>query len=400
MKITVVSTAFPLPARDGLQVQLAGLLRELRARHEITLVSTVRDGDAIEQADEVCSRLVGVPEVTGLPARIGVELRTLRSRRPVLAEQVTSSPLAASAIATVRAERPDVVHLTPGWTAELATALAPTPCVLAALDATAPNLAARLAQRGNALGRFLTRREGGRMERFEAGAYADCAAIVVVTEADAEILRAVRADLPVQVVTNGVDAQHWARPVDREHVDALVVLSGAMSYPPNVQAAVHAATKVMPLVRREVPQARLRLVGRDPVPQVHELAGEHVEVTGTVDDVRPHLWDAAAYLCPMLGGTGVKNKLLEALAAGCPSVVSPLATAGLGLVDGQDVLIGEDPATLAAHLVRLLREPAERARFAAAAAEKARELSWGATAAGFERVYADARDGAAATGDR
>lgn len=390
MRLLVVSTCYPLPARNGLQVQLAGLLRELRTRHEVVLVCPVSHGDDLEAAPEVCARLVPVTPEQGRAHRVRVELATLLSRRPVLAAQVTGSALARAAARTAAEGGFDVVHLTPGWTAELAGALAPVPVVLAALDATAPNLQAQLATRTSALGRHLTRREGRRMQRFEATAYTACDAVVLVTEADAALLREAAPGLALHVVTNGVDADAWARPPGSVRDPGLVVLSGAMDYPPNVAAAVHAAHEVLPLLRQAVPTARLRLVGRDPSPEVLALAGEHVEVTGTVEQVRTHLWEAGAYLCPMTSGTGVKNKLLEALAAGCPSVVTPLATAGLGLVDGRDALVATSPHDLAGALARVLTDPALAARLSGAAVARASELSWGQTAAGFERVYAEA----------
>lgn len=189
MRILVGSTSFPLPVTDGLRLQLAGLLRELRREHEVVLVAQVRDGDALAAAAEVCTRLVAVPQRTSRAPRLRHELATSLSRRPVLAQQVTASPFAAAVVEAVRLERPDVVHLTPGWTAELAGRLGGTPVVLAPLDASGPNWDAEIAARTSPVGRYLSRRERTRLQRFEATRYADCAEIVVVTDRDAELLR-------------------------------------------------------------------------------------------------------------------------------------------------------------------------------------------------------------------
>ncbi len=148
--------------------------------------------------------------------------------------------------------------------------------------------------------------------------------------------------------------------------------------------------EVLPLLLRERPDVRLRIVGRDPAPEVLALAGPSVEVTGTVEDVRPHLWEAGAYLCPMRSGSGVKNKLLEALAAGAPCVVTPLATAGLELVDGAHALVREHASELAEALLGVLSDPPRADGLAAAGAARAQELSWARTAEGFQAVYRDA----------
>ena len=117
------------------------------------------------------------------------------------------------------------------------------------------------------------------------------------------------------------------------------------------------------------------------------LAGPHVEVTGTVPDLRPYLWAADAYVCPMRTGTGVKNKLLEALAAGCPSVVTTRAAAGLSLRDGKHVFIRDDAAAIASSLAIVLTDPAVADALATGGAARAASLSWEATADGFEAVY-------------
>ena len=81
------------------------------------------------------------------------------------------------------------------------------------------------------------------------------------------------------------------------------------------------AERIMPLVRLEIPDAELRIVGRNPGPRIRGAIAN-------VPDLRPYLWSAAAYACPMDSGTGIKNKLLEAMAAGAPAVATPLATQG------------------------------------------------------------------------
>ncbi|MCW2779154.1 MAG: glycosyl transferase, group 1 [Frankiales bacterium] len=393
----MATTAYPLPARDGLRLQLAGLLRELSQRVEVVLVAVVREGDDLAAAPTVCSTLVTVPAAGGRRRRLRQELATVVSRRPVLAEQVTSSGLPEAVREAVARYRPDVVHLTPGWLAELADVTS-CPSVIVPLDASGPNWQADLAVAANPVRRYLSRRELSRMLRFEREAYSRNDAVVVVTERDADLLRASGTTVEPSVVTNGVDADRWGRPADAGPRDPdLVVFSGAMSYPPNVTAAVFAAREVLPALRERRPGVRLRVVGRDPAPEVRALAGPHVEVTGTVDDVRPHLWEAGAYLCPMRGGSGVKNKLLEALAAGAPSVVTRVATDGLDLVSGRDVLVADDPGELAAAVAGLLADPEAAARLGDAGAERARDLSWSRTADGFEAVYrlAIARHGGA-----
>lgn len=387
MHIVVASTVCPTTAGNGLQLQLAGLLGQLVRRHEVVLVTEAGPADDLVTAQGLCGELVVVPPASGRLTRLRQEVSTALSQRPVLAEQVTSSPIADALAAQVRRRRPDVVHLTPGWTAELVERVDGVPVVLAPLDATGPNQRADVDARTSVVGRYLARRELDRLLRFEARTFPRCEEVVVVTERDAGLLRANVPGLRPRVVPNGVDVERWRRPSGVERKPGLIVFSGAMNYAPNVSAAVLAANLVLPEIRRQVPGAHLRLVGRDPAPQVRGLAGQHVEVTGTVDDVRAHLWQAAVYLCPMGSGSGIKNKLLEALAAGCPSVVTPTAAEGTGVVDGMHAVVALEAPALAEGVTALLRDPGTSERLAVEAALLAGTLSWARTAEGFEAAY-------------
>jgi glycosyltransferase involved in cell wall biosynthesis len=172
------------------------------------------------------------------------------------------------------------------------------------------------------------------------------------------------------IIPNGVDTAFWSRSSPTLGTDE-IVLTGAMSYGPNVDASVRLAESILPLVRREVPSARLTVVGRDPAPAVTALARlDGVTVTGYVDDVRPYLDRAAVFAAPLRFGAGIQNKLLEAMAMAVPSVVSALAADGLRTVDGAmpPVAIAEGDAEIAAEIVRVLRrvvddpQPDEAAR--------------------------------------
>jgi glycosyltransferase involved in cell wall biosynthesis len=121
----------------------------------------------------------------------------------------------------------------------------------------------------------------------------------------------------------------------------------------------------------------LSLVGSDPTPAVRALAAadSSIEVTGTVPDVRPYLWRSAVAVAPLLTARGVQNKVLEAVAAGLPCVVTPAVQDGLPAEVIPACLLGRDAEQFAAAVVDLLdREPAERRAIAERA--NVRALSW------------------------
>jgi len=173
---------------------------------------------------------------------------------------------------------------------------------------------------------------------------------------DQEALMPGPADPRASVVPNGVEIDVWDRKTPRLGIDT-IVLTGAMSYGPNVDAAIVLARTILPAVRESRPDARLLIVGRDPTAAVQALAElPGVTVTGFVDDVRPYLEDASVFAAPLRFGAGIQNKLLEAMAMQVPSVVSGLAADGLRNATGEmpPVVVEDDPVAFTAALVDAL----------------------------------------------
>jgi glycosyltransferase involved in cell wall biosynthesis len=141
---------------------------------------------------------------------------------------------------------------------------------------------------------------------------------------------------------------------------------GGFAHVPNVDAALRLVREVMPLVWSEVPEARVRIVGDAPPPEVRALASERVAVAGWVRDLDTALGAARATVSPLRYGSGIKGKILTSLAAGVPVVTTAIGNEGLGLRDGIEVLLGETPGELAAAVVRLYQEPALAGTLAAA----------------------------------
>ncbi len=217
--------------------------------------------------------------------------------------------------------------------------------------------------------------------------------VTVVSPIDAEAIRRVAPGTRVEVVVNGVDTDRFAPGTFGEVVvePDTIVFTGAMSFTPNVEAVTWFNREVMPILRARRPAVRFRIVGRDPSPAVMELAEDpSVEVTGFVDDVRPWLARSAAVVVPMVSGSGVKNKLLEAMSLGRPIVTTSMGVESLDIEAGRDLLVADDPTATAEALDRLLGDPELQARLGAAARERVMATySWDVCAARYDELYAD-----------
>ncbi len=158
----------------------------------------------------------------------------------------------------------------------------------------------------------------------------------------------------IEVVPNGVDTDFF-RPDSRDK-EFEVLFTGNMAYPPNVDGAEFLVRDIMPIVWRQIPDARVAIAGAYPAARVRALAGKNVTVTGWVDDIREYYWKSRIFIAPMRIGTGLQNKVLEAMATGLPCITSPLANAALRAAPGKQVLIGSGPAEYAQHILSLLQD--------------------------------------------
>jgi glycosyltransferase involved in cell wall biosynthesis len=161
--------------------------------------------------------------------------------------------------------------------------------------------------------------------------------------------------------------------------------------------AVHLIHNIMPIVWARCPDARVVIVGKDPTREVQALAqNPAVVVTGTVEDIRPYLYQATVAVTPITYGAGIQNKVLEAMACATPVVSSPQAVSALRVVPGRDVLVAQEPIAFAEAVLDLIRDPQQqRAVGAAGKAYVEAHHKWPDIAMQLEGVYHNAVSAAA-----
>lgn len=156
----------------------------------------------------------------------------------------------------------------------------------------------------------------------------------------------------IEIVINGVDTEFFKPiPIDKEYD---LVFIGNMGYPPNVNAAEYLVKEILPIVRQTKPDIKLVLAGAKPHPAVLSLKSKNVHVTGWVEDIRECYAKAKIFIAPMQIGTGLQNKLLEAMAMKIPSITSPLANFALEAKNGEEILVGNSPREYADYIIQLL----------------------------------------------
>jgi glycosyltransferase involved in cell wall biosynthesis len=152
-----------------------------------------------------------------------------------------------------------------------------------------------------------------------------------------------------------------------------IVFLGGYKHKPNIDAVVFFAREVLPLIRAVAPDVRFVIAGANPGPELRALESDHVVVTGMIDDLRDVFDRTRVFVCPLRFGAGTKGKVSTAMSYGLPVVSTTCGAEGMELVDGEDVLIADEPKTLAAACLRVYRDPALWARMSEAGQRLVRE---------------------------
>ncbi len=215
--------------------------------------------------------------------------------------------------------------------------------------------------------------------------------VVTLSDDDREEFLRIAPEARVTTVPNGADVEYF-HPLDHvEEEPGAIIYFANFGWPPQDDAAIHFAQDIFPDVRRAVPNAHLYLVGKTPPERVRRLAGEHVTVTGFVEDIREYIQRAQVVVLPLRVGAGTKHRVFQSLAMEKPLVTTSVGAEGIALEHGRTAMITDDPARFAEHTVELLLNPQMRREMGRAGRELVLDrYTWGANYAILERVFEDA----------
>jgi glycosyltransferase involved in cell wall biosynthesis len=368
MRLLYVTAEVPWPLTSG-YLRHFHLLRGLSSRHRITHLSLTRRATVPPEARGQLGPYVDRLEIFGeAEPGAGRAARSLRMRR-------AAAQLRRAVAAELATGDYDAVLLSGKDTFPALAAIGATPLVVDICDAASMRLAGELAVTKGLTQRALLRIRLAEMRHIERRLVTRTPHLLFASDRDREAVGAQAGT----IVPNGVDLEYWTRRAAAS-TEPCIAFSGAMAYRPNDDAARRLVTDVLPLVSAAVDGVHAVLAGRDPLPGLRAAseASGVVTVTGTVDDLRPHLERAAVYAAPLRFGAGIQNKLLEALAMEMPVVTTSIAAAGLQSGDAAaPLIVADDDAGLAEAVVALLRDPGQRARLGAAGRDYVvRHFSW------------------------
>jgi glycosyltransferase involved in cell wall biosynthesis len=361
LRVLVVGMRPPrLPIRDGYVLHLYHLLKQLHRHHDVWFLAPDDEQGPFIDIDGLAGSLVS------------------GGRRKLEREMLDE----------IGRLKPQVVHVVGAPLAVILRRLPPTvSSILGALDA--PHLNVDAVEARTAAGLLRKRLKRARAIWAIRHSYRRANRVVVVSAEDRQAIEHQNARLSIAVIPNGVDVEEFGSRHNVERQPDHLLFTGVLDYPPNVSAALFLVDEVLPRIRAVRPSARVSLVGRDPSEEIRSLGNRSgVDVIGPVDAMVDALAVGSVYVCPMVSGTGIKNKLLEALANGMPCVASELAVRGTSLADGAEVLIANTADEVAGATLRLLSDPALRDRIGMAGQDYVmRNHAWPSIGGQYSDLY-------------
>jgi glycosyltransferase involved in cell wall biosynthesis len=331
VRILYLTNGFPFPLTSG-YLRHYFLIRELARYHKITLLSVVGPG-YVPQHAEAMSPYVERVRTFVAARRGGSRLRKVTERlRSAGRGRAEMRAMRAAVEEEVKSTCYDAVVLSGKPTYDAIAGLALPPIVADMCDATSMRLRGQMPY-VNLVRRAVLWLDARYVMRAERAILDKTDRVLFASARDRTAI--VGGPTPrASVVPNGVDTAFWKRSSPTLGTNTMI-FTGAMNYPPNVDAAMFLIEQILPRVRRTVPDARALIVGHSPPPSlVNAGTLPGVTVTGFVEDVRPYLEQATVFVAPVRFAAGIQNKLLEALAMELPAVASRLAADGLRMEDG------------------------------------------------------------------
>lgn len=356
MRIICLTSRLPYPPHRGDRLRAFHFMEHLSREHDLHLLSFIAEESERQHVPalrEYCAD-VNTVLLKRTESLVTVAANIWR-RQPLQALYYRSTRMQTLVEESLAAQRfhAAYVHLF-----RMAPYVANHPKLYRIVDLTdviSKEIGRSLAYRG-AMSRLVYRLERPRIRRYERRVTDAFEETWLISEADRKALAADCPGANIQVVTNGVDTDHFHPKSDPPAPDSLVFV-GHMGVRHNIDAAAYLVHDILPLVRRQVPSAALRIVGAAPAPEVQHL-DKHpgVEVTGFAPDLNAALNRAAVFVAPLRFAAGVQNKVLEAMAAARPVVTTTIVNEGLRARPGRDLLVADDPQDIARHVVALLRD--------------------------------------------
>ena len=354
MKIFVLLPRIPYPLEKGDKLRAFNQIKQLAKHNEIVLCALndnakVNEQDAFRALQPYCQSINFV-RISKLQILLGL-LRAFVKGLPMQCGYFYNRKAAKKVNALIAKHKPDILY---GQLLRVAEYIRhkETSKALDYQDIFSYGMKRR-ADIASPITRPIYNMEYRRLARYEAAIFNDFDVRTIISEPDRKLFPHEKRN-EILIIPNGVDHDFF-KPIEREKKYDLV-FTGNMSYPPNVNAVEYLANEILPIVWKSRPETTLYIAGATPDPKVKKAASDKIIVSGWLDDIRDAYAQSRVFIAPMRIGTGLQNKLLEAMSMRLPAITSPLANASLGAKPNETILIGSNAEEMAKNIITLLTD--------------------------------------------
>ncbi len=340
-KILVVVSRFPFPLDKGDKLRAYYQIKELQHEFDVTVVALAHKEicqKKLQAIQEICSELV-VCKVNIL-SKIWNMFLSILNGKPIQVGYFYNKRAHRKVNSLIKASNYKHLFAQLIRTAEYIKNVHHIPKMLDYMDTLSVGIERRIEQQ-SIIKRGFFKTEAKRLRKYEQGIFDYFEHKIIISEQDKNLIQHPEKS-KIVCVPNGIDTTFFNAPPVEVEFDFVFV--GNMSYPPNIEAAHYISEKILPYFKT----SSILIAGASPSSSVQSLAknNKYITITGWVDDIKISYMQGAIFIAPMQIGTGMQNKLLEAMALGIPCVTTPLANNAIGAKNQYEIMVGENEKEL------------------------------------------------------
>ena len=399
-KLLFLSQTYPFPPTGGVSLRTFNIIKELSEAYEITLLSFDRKRtpatSMVPESDLQAMRNFAQTHVFKIPQQLSSyrmlldHLRSVLHRRVFTVFRLTSSAFTVELQRQLSEWKPDLIHVD---SLDLSSVLPLLP--LERVTVTHHNVESELLERRAGVEQNQLRRAyfvlQGKLQKAEERQWCPEVALnVTVSDRDSSELARRAGAGQYLTVPNGVDTEFFSPGDGCVSEQKGVVFVGGTTWFPNRDALEYFSSDILPRIRAIRSDVPVKWIGRATTAEVESFGRLGIEMTGFVDDIRPHVRRAACFGLPFRVGGGTRLKLLDAWSLGKAVVSTSQGAEGVRAIDGGNILIRDDPEEFARAVAEVVSNVELRARLGREARATACEhYCWGRIGRGLRAAYAE-----------
>lgn len=331
-KILYLTTRLPYPVVGGDKLRMYNILKQLKSLgYDITLISLVNKDDDIEgakQHNEFYTHLITVPFNKKLAYLYAA--KAVFNDKPFIVEYFYSKEMQKTVDKLIKENDFDIIT---GYMIRIAPYLEKHKdknVIIDFVDAVSMMYERRIKNVQSLWDKFKIGIEYLKVKNYERKCTKIFKMQTVISQTDKDYIEQFAKTSNIKVIGNGVDTEYY-KPIDFQKGNNICFV-GSMQYIPNSEATIYFATEIFPLIKKEIPDAKFKIIGANPRKDLFEAVKDidGIEITGKVEDVREYMKDCKVSVCPVKIAGGIQNKILEAMAMGIPVVTTPEGAEGIG----------------------------------------------------------------------